>query len=317
MKRALSVFFKGAGMGAADAVPGVSGGTIAFVTGIYEELIETIKRFGPSAIGVWRQQGVKALWQHLNLAFLLPLAAGILASLISVAHLVTWLMEAQPLLLNAFFFGLVVCSGVIVARRITGFRVGYLVWLVLGLVLASQLPSLLPAGTDAPWVIVAGGAIAISAMLLPGVSGSFLLLTMGLYGTVMTGIKSFDLTLILLFGSGCAIGLFTFSRVLSWLFRHHHTATLMLLVGFILGSLPVLWPWRTITDYRLGPKGEQVPLDYQFMMPETYTSVTGEPAQLWAALALMLAGILLVWFAGERSGPDDSSSDSRKEQEHA
>ena len=164
MKRALSVFFKGAGMGAADAVPGVSGGTIAFVTGIYEELIETIKRFGPSAIGVWRQQGVKALWQHLTLAFLLPLAAGILASLISVAHLVTWLMEAQPLLLNAFFFGLVVCSGVVVARRITGFRVGYLVWLVLGLVLASQLPSLLPAGTDAPWVIVAGGAIAISAI---------------------------------------------------------------------------------------------------------------------------------------------------------
>ncbi|TVU69175.1 DUF368 domain-containing protein [Cobetia crustatorum] len=317
MKRALSVFFKGVGMGAADAVPGVSGGTIAFVTGIYEELIDTIKRFGPSAIGVWRKDGFKALWQHLNLAFLLPLVVGIFASLITVAHLVTWLMDTQPLLLNAFFFGLVVCSGVIVARRITEFKAGYLIWLALGLVLASKLPSLLPAATDGSWVLVAGGAIAISAMLLPGVSGSFLLLTMGLYGTVMTGIKSFDVQLILLFGSGCAIGLFTFSRVLSWLFRHHHTATLMLLTGFILGSLPVLWPWRTITDYRIGPKGEQVPLDYQFMMPDTYTSITGEPAQLWAALAVMLAGILLVWFAGERSGPDDSSKNSRKEQEHA
>lgn len=317
MKRALSVFFKGAGMGAADAVPGVSGGTIAFVTGIYEELIDTIKRFGPSAISVWRKDGFKALWQHLNLAFLLPLVVGIFASLITVAHLVTWLMDAQPLLLNAFFFGLVVCSGVIVARRMTEFKAGYLIWLALGLVLASKLPSLLPAATDGSWVLVAGGAIAISAMLLPGVSGSFLLLTMGLYGTVMTGIKSFDVQLILLFGSGCAIGLFTFSRVLSWLFRHHHTATLMLLTGFILGSLPVLWPWRTITDYRIGPKGEQVPLDYQFMMPDTYTSITGEPAQLWAALAVMLAGILLVWFAGERSGPGDSSKNSRKEQEHA
>ncbi|WP_088742842.1 DUF368 domain-containing protein [Cobetia sp. QF-1] len=317
MKRALSVFFKGVGMGAADAVPGVSGGTIAFVTGIYEELIDTIKRFGPSAIGVWRKDGFKALWQHLNLAFLLPLVVGIFASLITVAHLVTWLMDTQPLLLNAFFFGLVVCSGVIVARRITEFKAGYLIWLALGLVLASKLPSLLPAATDGSWVLVAGGAIAISAMLLPGVSGSFLLLTMGLYGTVMTGIKSFDVQLILLFGSGCAIGLFTFSRVLSWLFRHHHTATLMLLTGFILGSLPVLWPWRTISDYRIGPKGEQVPLDYQFMMPDTYTSITGEPAQLWAALAVMLAGILLVWFAGERSGPDDSSKNSRKEQEHA
>ncbi|WP_158774516.1 DUF368 domain-containing protein [Cobetia sp. L2A1] len=316
MKRALSVFFKGVGMGAADAVPGVSGGTIAFVTGIYEELIDTIKRFGPSAIGVWRKDGFKALWQHLNLAFLLPLVIGIFASLITVAHLVTWLMGTQPLLLNAFFFGLVVCSGVIVARRITEFKIGYLIWLALGVVLASKLPSLLPAASDASWVLVAGGAIAISAMLLPGVSGSFLLLTMGLYGTVMTGIKSFDVQLILLFGSGCAIGLFTFSRLLSWLFRHHHTATLMLLTGFILGSLPVLWPWRTITDYRIGPKGEQVPLDYQFMTPDTYTSVTGEPAQLWVAIAVMLAGILLVWFAGERSSSDDSSKNSRKEQEH-
>lgn len=316
MKRALSVFFKGVGMGAADAVPGVSGGTIAFVTGIYEELIDTIKRFGPSAIGVWRKDGFKALWQHLNLAFLLPLVIGIFASLITVAHLVTWLMGTQPLLLNAFFFGLVVCSGVIVARRITEFKIGYLIWLALGVVLASKLPSLLPAASDASWVLVAGGAIAISAMLLPGVSGSFLLLTMGLYGTVMTGIKSFDVQLILLFGSGCAIGLFTFSRLLSWLFRHHHTATLMLLTGFILGSLPVLWPWRTITDYRIGPKGEQVPLDYQFMTPDTYTSVTGEPAQLWVAIAVMLAGILLVWFAGERSSSDDSSKNSRKEQEN-
>ena len=263
-------------------------------------------------------QGVKALWQHLNLAFLLPLAAGILASLIqrgAPRHLADGgaAAAAQCLLLRSG--GVFRCWSWRSALPASGSGI-WCGW-CWGWYWPVSCPAFCQRGTDAPWVIVAGGAIAISAMLLPGVSGSFLLLTMGLYGTVMTGIKSFDLTLILLFGSGCAIGLFTFSRVLSWLFRHHHTATLMLLVGFILGSLPVLWPWRTITDYRLGPKGEQVPLDYQFMMPETYTSVTGEPAQLWAALALMLAGILLVWFAGERSGPDDSSSDSRKEQEHA
>lgn len=302
MKRALSLFFKGAGMGAADAVPGVSGGTIAFVTGIYEELIDTIRRFGPAAFGAWRRDGARGLADHLNLAFLIPLLLGIALSLVSVAHLVTYLMDNQPLLLNAFFFGLVLASAVVVTRHIDGWRLWHVLLLALGILLAQLLPGLMPAlsGLGALQLVV-GGAIAISAMLLPGISGSFLLLSMGLYGTVMTGIKSLDMSLILQFGLGCLFGLATFSRLLAWLFRHHHAATLQLLAGFIVGSLPLLWPWREMTRYQLGPEQQVIPLDYRFLWPNDYAALTGEPAQLWSALALMVVGLALVLVVGERS----------------
>ncbi|SHE37674.1 putative membrane protein [Modicisalibacter ilicicola DSM 19980] len=301
MKRALALFLRGAGMGAADAVPGVSGGTIAFVTGIYEELIHTIRRFGPEAFGAWRRHGLAGLIEHLNLAFLLPLVAGILASLVSVAHLVTYLLETQPILLNAFFFGLVAASALVVRREVPGWRWWYLVPLVVGLLLAKVLPGLMPmmAGFG-DLILIAGGAIAISAMLLPGVSGSFLLLTMGLYGTVMEGIKSVDVGLILQFGLGCAIGLFFFSRLLSWLFRHCHAATLQLLIGFIIGSLPLLWPWREMVSYRLGPDQQMIPLDYRYLLPSDYARLTGDSAQLLPVLVLMAAGLLLVLAVGER-----------------
>lgn len=288
-------------MGAADAVPGVSGGTIAFVTGIYEELILTIRRFGPAAFGAWRRHGLAGLIEHLNLAFLVPLVAGILASLISVAHLATYLLDAYPVLLNAFFFGLVAASAVVVRRQISGWRWWYVVPLVIGLLLAQALPAFMPliAGFG-DLVLVVGGAIAISAMLLPGVSGSFLLLAMGLYGTVMEGIKSFDILLILQFGAGCALGLFFFSRLLAWLFRHCHDLTLQLLVGFIIGSLPLLWPWRELVSYRLGPDEQMIPLDYRYLLPGDYASLTGDPAQLLPVLVLMALGLLLVLMVGER-----------------
>jgi putative membrane protein len=297
LKRHLGIFLRGAGMGAADAVPGVSGGTIAFVTGIYEELIHTIKQFGPSAFVAWRRGGLPMLVVHLNLAFVVPLLVGIAASLISVAHLVVWLMDDHPLLLNGFFFGLVAASALVVSRHPADWKWWHLLLLVLGLVLAHFLPTLMPLVMQigSPnLILVVGGAIAISALLLPGVSGSFLLLTMGLYGTVMQGIRSFDLGLIAIFGVGCLIGLFVFSRLLSWLLRHYHTATLQLLVGFIIGSLPVLWPWRELVRYQLGPEGQMIPLDYRYLTPGDYALLTGEAAQLVAVGALMLAGAALV-----------------------
>ncbi|MCG7600499.1 DUF368 domain-containing protein [Halomonas sp. McH1-25] len=302
MKRALALFLKGAGMGAADAVPGVSGGTIAFVTGIYEELIHTIRRFGPEAFPAWRQGGLAGLVEYLNLRFLIPLVVGLACSLISVAHLVTYLLEAQPLLLDAFFFGLVAASAFVVGRQVKGWRWWYILPLVAGLLLAQALPGLMPHLTGlGSWLLIVAGAIAISAMLLPGVSGSFLLLTMGLYGTVMEGIKSFDIGLILQFGAGCAIGLFTFSRLLSWLFRHYHELTLQLLIGFIVGSLPTLWPWREMIRYRLGPDDQLIPLDYRYLLPDDYVLLTGDSAQLVPVIALMALGMLLVLVVGERS----------------
>ncbi|MAM57628.1 MAG: DUF368 domain-containing protein [Salinicola sp.] len=289
------------GMGAADAVPGVSGGTIALIVGIYEELIETIRRFGPGAFGVWRQQGLAGLFTYLNLRFLVPLVLGIGASLVTIAHLVTWLMAHHQLLLNAFFFGLVLASAWVVMRQVGSWRWRYLLPVLLGLLLAAFLPRLLPDMSQAgDATLFVAGAIAISAMLLPGVSGSFLLLVMGLYGTVMNGIKSFDLGLISIFGAGCLLGLFTFSRLLSWLLRHHHAMTLMTIVGFILGSLPQLWPWRQIASYRLAADGQQVALAYHYLLPSDYVAVTGQSSQWGVAAALIILGVVVVMCLGER-----------------
>ncbi|QJQ97159.1 MULTISPECIES: DUF368 domain-containing protein [Halomonadaceae] len=301
-------------MGAADAVPGVSGGTIAFVTGIYEELIHTIKQFGPSAFGAWRRGGLGMLFVHLNLMFLIPLLAGIAISLISVAHLVTWLMEEQRVLLDAFFFGLVAASAMVVSRSLTHWRIWHVLPLLAGLLLAKLLPALMPListlGSESLMLMI-GGAIAISAMLLPGVSGSFLLLTMGLYGTVMQGIRGFDLLLIVQFGIGCAIGLFFFSRLLSWLLRAFHIGTLQLLIGFILGSLPLLWPWRELVTYQLGPNNQMIPLAYRYLTPGDYALLIGGSAQLIPAIALMLAGLLLVLAVGH--GTHDKTRSDKKE----
>ncbi len=284
-------------MGAADAVPGVSGGTIAFITGIYEELIHTIKQFGPSAFVAWRRGGIPLLITHLNLAFAIPLLLGIAASLISVAHLVVWLMDDHPLLLNGFFFGLVAASALVVSRHPSDWKLWHVVPLLLGLLLAHGLPSLMPMITllgNPSLTLIVAGAIAISALLLPGVSGSFLLLSMGLYGTVMQGIRSFDVALLSTFAVGCLIGLFGFSRLLSWLLRHYHTATLQLLIGFIVGSLPVLWPWRELVRYQLGPEGQMIPLNYRYLTPDDYANLTGEPGLMVPVALTMLLGAALV-----------------------
>ncbi|MCW4149581.1 DUF368 domain-containing protein [Halomonas sp. 18H] len=323
MKRYLGLVYKGAGMGAADAVPGVSGGTIAFITGIYEELIQTIERFGPGAVGIWKREGSAGLVEYLNLRFLLPLLAGIGLSLVSVAHIVVWLMEAQPRLLDGFFFGLVGASALVVWRRPSTWRWWYLLPLAVGLVLAQALPALMPLVSQlgSPrLVLVLAGFIAISALLLPGVSGSLLLLTMGLYGTVMEGIRSADMALLAVFGLGCLAGLMVFSRVLGWLLRHGHDATMQLLVGFILGSLPALWPWRQMTAYQMGPDEQAIPLDYQYLAPGEYSVVTGEPSQWPLVVPLMLLGAVLVlsvdrFTAGSPTSNEDERDSVDKDKE--
>lgn len=313
MKRGWSIFFKGAGMGAADAVPGVSGGTIAFITGIYAELIETIKRFGPGAFGAWRQGGARQLVIYLNLGFLLPLLAGIAISLISVAHLVTYLMATHPVVLNGFFFGLVAASALVIRRDLSYWRFWHILPLLLGLVAAKGLALLMPLvgelGNES-LVLMVAGAIAISAMLLPGVSGSFLLLTMGLYGTVMQAIKSLDIAVILVFGAGCALGLFGFSRLLSWLLRRFYTATLQFLIGVILGALPILWPWQELVSYRVGPQEQLIPLGHRFLLPHEYAQLTGDSAQMFIVLAAMLAGLILVLMVGRKVPRGDASEPS-------
>ncbi|WP_447553782.1 DUF368 domain-containing protein [Vreelandella sp. EE22] len=313
--RRLGVFLKGAGMGAADAVPGVSGGTIAFITGIYEELIHTIRQFGPGAFGVWRQGGLRGLFHYLNLAFLMPLLAGVAISLFSVAHLALWLMEAHPLLIDGFFFGLVAASALVVGRAGGRWRLVYILPLLAGFLLAQGLPALMPLvlllGNEMLIVVVAG-AIAISAMLLPGVSGSFLLLTMGLYGTIMGAIKSLDMNIIMLFGIGCLVGLMLFSRLLWWLLKRHHDGTMVLLLGFIVGSLPVLWPWRELLSYQMGPEGQMIPLSHRYLLPGDYADLTGGSAQVAGVVALMVFGALLVVLLNRRAARKATQFDTQR-----
>lgn len=236
---------KGVAMGAADVVPGVSGGTIAFISGIYEELIESINKINFDALKVLRKEGVKSFWKHINGTFFLFLFAGIILSIASLAKVVTYLLEAHPILIWSFFFGLIVASVILIARTITRWTPSIIGVLVLGIAIALYISSIQTVATmDAKWYIVLSGAIAICAMILPGISGSFILVLLGSYHLVLGAIKSRDLLVIGLFGLGCAIGLLTFARLLKYLFDHYKEITIALLTGFMVGSLYKVWPWK-------------------------------------------------------------------------
>ncbi len=289
------LLLKGMLMGAADAVPGVSGGTIAFITGIYEELIHSIRRFDLKALNTLFKEGLGAAWKQVNGTFLLVLVAGIALSIILLARTVLFLLEGYPVLLWSFFFGLILASTWSVARHVAGWSANRMSVFVLGTVLAYLLTSMSPSNVpDSGLMVFLAGMIAICAMILPGISGSFILLLLGMYTTVLTAIKEFDLAIVAIFAAGAASGLLAFSRVLSWAFSHYRSMTLALLSGFLLGSLNKVWPWKYTLSYTINSKGQQVPLVEQNVSPAAFTDLTGEPSQLIIAMMLMLAGLVVV-----------------------
>ncbi len=236
---------KGMAMGAADVVPGVSGGTIAFISGIYEELIESINKINLNALKILKSEGLKSFWKHINGTFFLFLFAGIIISVASLAKIVTYLLDSHPILIWSFFFGLIVASVILIGKTIKRWSVGVIGVLLIGVIIAFYISSIQTvASMDAKWYIVLSGAIAICAMILPGISGSFILVLMGSYHLVLGAIKSKDLVIIGLFGVGCVIGLMTFARILKYLFDHYREVTVALLTGFMVGSLYKVWPWK-------------------------------------------------------------------------
>lgn len=241
-----SVVLKGVAMGAADVVPGVSGGTIAFISGIYEELLNSISNINTGLLKTLRKDGFKTAWKQLNGSFLLALFIGIAISLVSLAKVISYLLENQPVLLWSFFFGLVLASVLYMAKQITKWNGVLVALLIAGAVLAYFITTLNPLVSEnsSPIFLVLSGAIAICAMILPGISGSFILLLLGAYKPIIDAINNRDLKTIALVGIGAIIGLLTFSRVLKWLFRHYKNATLATLTGFIIGSLNKIWPWK-------------------------------------------------------------------------
>lgn len=283
-------------MGAADVVPGVSGGTIAFITGILDTLLESINKIKPSLFSMLKQQGIKATFNHINGGFLVSLFAGILTSIFSLAKLISWLLVNHPVPIWSFFFGLILISVVHVLKQVKGFTLLRAFTFLVGTFVAYALTQLSPGHIEINFLtIFIGGVIAICAMVLPGISGSFLLLLLGLYSTVLGAVKGMDLTIISVFATGALVGLLSFSRLLSALLKKWHDETLTFLTGLMLGTLVKIWPWKIAESWRINSKGEQIPLMEKPLSPFTYEQITGQPHQIWLAILCMLAAIALVW----------------------
>ncbi|WP_374324348.1 DUF368 domain-containing protein [Aquipseudomonas alcaligenes] len=304
MRNPLLLFAKGMAMGAADVVPGVSGGTVAFISGIYDELLRSIASVPEAALQLLRGRVVKA-WQMANATFLLVLLAGILTSVFSLARLITWLLDTHPIPVWSFFFGLILVSSYLVAREIGRWNWTRALSFVLGVAFAWWITVASPVewGHD-PLSLFLAGAIAICAMILPGISGSFLLVLMGLYGVVLGAVKNFDVAVLAVFAAGCLVGLLSFARLLSWLLAHFRDLTLAFLTGLMLGSLNKVWPWKQTLTWRTDSHGLQVPVLQENLLPLQFAQQSGQDAQLLLAILLAMAGVVLVlgleWLAGRK-----------------
>lgn len=294
IKHYLLLFIKGLAMGAADVVPGVSGGTIAFITGIYQELIDAIKSVGPNTVVILFREGPLACWRSFNGTFLLVLLSGIAVSVLSLARLISDLLVTHPVLIWSFFFGLIVASIVHMAKQIRQWRVQDLLGLLGGAAFVLFLSSTaLTVQSPSMWMVFFSGAIAICAMILPGISGSFILLLMGMYQSIIGAIKDLDLMVIATFGSGAALGLLGFSRFLSWLLHRYYQLTLSVLTGFLIGSLYVVWPWKQVLTTAVR-HGETVAVLQKPVTPAIYTELYQQDSQWLMALMAMCVGCALV-----------------------
>lgn len=294
MQSLIALVAKGMAMGAADVVPGVSGGTIAFITGIYDRLLNALKQV-PVGVKALFTDGFKAAWTTVDGTFLLCVFGGILTSILSFAHLITYLLTTYPEMLWSFFFGLIVVSGWHMLRQVSHWNVGTGLALLFGVVFSYWVGVLTPNPlTPDPLTFFLAGAVAICAMILPGISGSFILLMLGLYTAVMEAIKGFDIVTLAIFGSGCLLGLLTFSHVLSWLLKKYHNLAISLLTGLMIGALGKVWPWKETLQTRINSSGEEVPLLQSNVSPFSYEGITGQPAFFLESVGLMLAAIVLV-----------------------
>jgi putative membrane protein len=286
------ISLKGIAMGAADVVPGVSGGTIAFISGIYEELLTSISAVNFKTFKLLKSEGVKSFWKAINGNFLISLLLGIGISIVSLAKLISWLLEHHPILLWSFFFGLVLASILYIGKQITEWKIATVVILVLGAALAYWITTLDPLISEdtSPLFLFFAGAIAICAMILPGISGAFILVLLGAYKPVLEALDNRDFKIIGIVAAGSVVGLLLFSRILKWLFSHHKNLTLAILTGFVLGSLNKIWPWKETLTWRGNSDGIQVPLNEQSISPFSFD---GDP-QLLISILLAIGGFLTI-----------------------
>ena len=287
------IFLKGLAMGAADVVPGVSGGTIAFISGIYEELLDAINSININTLKILKNKGFKAAYRSINGNFLFALLLGIGISILSLAKLIKWLLENEPILLWSFFFGLVLASVFYVGKQIRNWNTLKILMLIIGTTLGyyiTILPAMATHETPA-WFLFISGALAICAMILPGISGSFILLLLGAYKPVIEALDQRDIKTLLIVGIGAIVGLLTFSRLLKWLFDKYKYVTLAVLTGFIAGSLNKIWPWKQVIESEI-IHGKLKVLQEESVLPFNYE---GDPNLLWAVIfAIIGFGVILL-----------------------
>ncbi len=305
MHQDLSVFLKGLAMGAANVIPGVSGGTIALITGIYERLINAIKACDLTALKLLIARDFSGLWKHTDARFLGAIGLGVIVSIVTLAKLFEYLLRSHERFTMAFFFGLILLSLYYVAKRISHWSPTVIASLLVGSVIAVGIALLAPASENSSFFYVfLCGVVAISSMILPGLSGSFVLIIMGNYALVLGAISSVSMDILMPLALGCAVGLIFFSHLIAWIFKHYEDQTLSLMTGFVLGSLVVIWPWKTAvmqTVQRNGKPPKEVVASYDWFVPELASANT------WICVLLMIAGAISIYlmerFAADSGKP--------------
>ncbi|MCB9434841.1 MAG: DUF368 domain-containing protein [Ardenticatenaceae bacterium] len=302
LKDYFGIVLRGILMGSADIVPGVSGGTMAFILGIYEELIDSIRTVGrPEFLQAVFRFRIKEIFQILNWKFLVALATGIFIAILTLAKLLESLLQNQPVYLWSFFFGLVLASVLVVSKRISAWNLPLVATLALGALGAYVLVGLVPAQTpNAWWFLLISGAVASCAMILPGISGAFLLVLLGKYQYVLSAVNDRDLVTIALIGIGAVLGLITFAQILGWLFKQYHDFTVAALMGLMVGSLRKIWPWKEEVDWLrdaagqiiLNSDGHKIVVKELNILPD-FGSSAGL-TQLGIAIGLALLGFVVV-----------------------
>ena len=293
--RTLTEYFgltlRGFAMGASDVVPGVSGGTMAFILGIYEELITSIRDLlSPTAIKLLLRFKVKQALDVLPWKFLIAVGVGILAAILTLSRFLEWMLLNHPALLWSFFFGLVVASIFTVFKRVKSWNAKTIAATAIGAIVSYVIVGMVPVQTpDSAWFLFLSGAIAICAMILPGISGAFILVLLGKYEYVLSAVNNGNFMVLFWVAAGAAIGIVTFAQILGWLFKRYHDLTVAALIGMMIGSLRKIWPWKEVVLYGTDRHGEQVPIQLANVLPDAWTS------EVTYALLLAIVGFALVF----------------------
>jgi putative membrane protein len=282
-------------MGVADVIPGVSGGTIAFITGIYEELVHSINEFDSASVRLLSKFQFAACWKKINGNFLAAVFGGVATSLLLLSGMMLYLLRYYPIMTWSFFFGLILMSFPLILRKIKKWKLGSVTGFIVGIGLAYLLTISSPVQTsDNIFFVFLAGAIAICAMVLPGISGVFILLLIGKYLYIVTALNEANIFVMLVFTIGCVSGLISVSRLLTWALANYNQIVISLLSGFMVGALNKVWPWRKVLEYATNSKGDQIAVFDKSVLPWDYLSETGKDPQLFQAIFMMALGVLMV-----------------------